>query len=221
MESKKTAIILGASGLIGGLLLQKLLKNDEYAKVKIIVRKPLPIAHHKLEQCIIDFKNKVAYENAITLASVLFCCIGTTTKSVNGNKELYRSVDFDIPVFGAINAIKIGIKKYIIVSSIGANEKSSNFYLKLKGQVENTLAKLPFESLIIMQPSLLIGKRNDARFGEKIAQTIAPFFNPILMGCLAKYKCINAEVVANAMYNESLKNKKGIFTLSYNEIVNA
>lgn len=150
---------------------------------------------------------------------VIFCCIGTTQKKVKGDKALYEKIDHDIPV----NAAEIGIshhfKKFLIVSAVGANENSSNFYLNLKGKTENSLKHFPFESLSIFQPSLLNGRRKETRFVEQIAETIMDLLSFLLLGPLQKYRAIGANNVARAMVYESKQNKTGVKYYRYGQMM--
>jgi uncharacterized protein YbjT (DUF2867 family) len=212
------AILLGASGLIGNHLLQFLLEDERFENLTAIVRKPLSITHPKLKQQVVDFNNPAAFKNAIPPADVIFCCIGTTQKKMKGDKIAYRKIDYDIAVQAAQFAIAAGIKKYLLVSAIGANAKSRNFYLQLKGEVEEAIAAMPFETLGIIQPSLLTGQRAEKRTGEKIVQVLMPLLNPLLLGSLRKYRSVKAETVAKAMYQISIGTKQGVHRYTYNEI---
>jgi NAD(P)-dependent dehydrogenase (short-subunit alcohol dehydrogenase family) len=211
----KTAIIIGASGLVGSNLLEILLAHKGYGNVICIVRNPLSIAHEKLEQRIIDFNDADAYKNAFEKVDAIFACVGTTQKNVMGDKEAYRKIDFDINVNAAKYGSILGVEQFHLVSAIGANSSKGNFYIRLKGEVEDAVKKYVYKSIHIYQPSLLIGKRNEKRSGEGIAQTIMPWFNWMFMGSLKKYHTIKAEEVALAMCNASLKNTTGINTYDY------
>jgi uncharacterized protein YbjT (DUF2867 family) len=214
-----TAVVLGASGLTGGLLVNELLKDQDYKTVRVLVRKPLTIIHPKLEQQLVDFDDKEDFSKKMGEGDVIFSCIGTTQKKVNGDKELYEKIDHDIPV----NAAEIGIshhfKKFILISAVGANENSSNFYLRLKGKTENSLKSFPFQSLSIFQPSLLNGKRKETRTTELIAQTVMDLLSFLFLGPFQKYHAIGADNLARAMIYESKKNKTGIHYYRYEEMM--
>jgi uncharacterized protein YbjT (DUF2867 family) len=214
-----TAVVLGATGLTGNLVVQELLKDKDYKTVRVLVRKTLSIIHPKLQQHLLDFNNKEDFLNKMGKGDVIFCCIGTTQKKVNGDKELYKKIDHDIPV----NAAEIGIshhfKKFLIVSAVGANENSSNFYLRLKGKTENSLKQFPFENLSIFQPSILNGTRKENRPAEKLAQTVMDLLSFLLLGPLQKYKAIGADNVARAMVYESKQKKTGIHYYQYPEMM--
>jgi len=172
-----------------------------------------------LQQHVVDFNNKEDFSKRMGEGDVIFCCIGTTQKKVKGDKALYEKIDHDIPV----NAAEIGIshhfKKFLIVSAVGANENSSNFYLNLKGKTENSLKHFPFESLSIFQPSLLNGRRKETRFVEQIAETIMDLLSFLLLGPLQKYRAIGANNVARAMVYESKQNKTGVKYYRYGQMM--
>ena len=212
----KKSIILGASGLIGKELLTILLENEEYLEVKIFVRKRLPVEHPKLNQVITDF-NQLEKINSEINCEVLFCCLGSTKKKTPDLTE-YRKIDHDYPLYFAKEGLKNGLMQYHIVSALGADPKSSNFYTKMKGELENDLKKLKIPALYIYQPSFLEGKRNKNRPLEKIILPIMKLVNLLLIGGLRKYQSISAKVVAKAMLNESIKNKSGIFVFESDKI---
>jgi uncharacterized protein YbjT (DUF2867 family) len=167
-----TAVIIGASGLTGNLVLEELLRDNDFKTVRILVRRTVKIIHPKLEQEIVNFNNLDEYTKKFGEGDVIFCCIGTTQKKVKGDKELYKQIDYDIPINAASIGIAKGFKKFLIVSAIGANENSSNFYVSLKGKIENALKQFHFDSLDIFQPSLLNGNRNETRVLEKMIQGV-------------------------------------------------
>lgn len=210
-----SVLVLGASGLIGSQLTQLLLDDNSIDKVYLLLRKPLHIQHPKLEERIIDFSDMENYKTNFPEVDTIFCCIGTTQKLVKGDNDLYRRIDFDIPVNAARFGMIKGTTKYIIVSAIGANSKSNNFYIKLKGQVEDAIAALPFESVHIMRPSLLLGKRKEFRLAERIFQAI---MKPLNFLVPAKYKAIESAKVAAAMLKADKSNEKGVHIYSYREM---
>ncbi len=140
-------------------------------------------------------------------------------KKVKGDKEAYTKIDFDIPVNAARMGIVNKFNKFLIVSAIGANANSSNFYLQLKGKTENALKQFSFESISIFRPSILIGQRKEYRFGEKIAQAITEIFSFIFFGLLRKYHPVNAKNVAKAMVKQSKKYDRGVHYFEYDEIM--
>lgn len=203
------AILLGASGLIGGELLNLLLADSNYSKVKIIVRKELPIKNEKLEQIIADFSTIEANKDKLN-ADVVFSCLGSTKKKTPDLKEYYQ-IDHDYPLLVGKLAKDQGVNSFHIVSSLGANSSSSTFYLKMKGETENDIAKLGFKSLHIYQPSLLTGERNEKRLLENVSEFLMKVINPLLFGSLKKYRSISGKTVASAMHKQSLVNSTGDF----------
>ncbi len=200
------ATIIGASGLVGNSLLRQLLTNPHFSQVQILVRNSLGIEDPKLTEIIVDFKDEGAFSSALLENSVIFSCVGTTQKKVNGNWDLYKSIDFDITV----NAARLGHTKhcsnFIFVSAIGADKNASNKYLKLKGQIEKNIELQHLPRVFALRPSLLIGPRSEFRLGEKIAQWAMPAFNFLLP---YKYKTITADQVAAKMISLSHSTSMG------------
>jgi uncharacterized protein YbjT (DUF2867 family) len=213
--SKKIATLIGATGLIGGHLLQELLNDPYFDKVRILIRRPLEITDPKLEKKLVDFTDVESFKLALENSDVIFCAIGTTQKKVKGDKVAYRKIDFDIPVHTAKFCKETGCEKFILVSSIGANSKSNNFYLKLKGEVEDAVKAVGIKATHIMQPSTLLGARKEFRPGERIAQAVMKLFSFLIP---SHYKAIEAKDVAKAMLRVAKKEEDGVFVYTYKEI---
>lgn len=190
----KTSIIIGSTGLIGSKLHEILGNNPDQEKVFLVSRnKP----NNMIEKSVhIPFENG-NYSIPLNVDTA-FCCLGTTMKKA-GSKEAFLKVDLDMVVEFAKKAKEAGINRFALVSSIGANPKSSNFYLRTKGQAEEELKKIGFERLVIVRPSLLLGKRNEKRLGEDIGKAIYYIFRFLFIGPLKKYRGIMDEDVAKAM----------------------
>jgi uncharacterized protein YbjT (DUF2867 family) len=200
------ALIAGASGLIGMELLQMLLKDEYYNSVHVLVRKPMKLEHAKLKQFVVDFEDLGSYPDAFAVDDV-FCCLGTTMKKA-GTKEAFRKVDYDYPLAIANESLKAGAKQYLIITAMGSNAKSRIFYNKVKGEIEQSLKALPFNSLLIFRPSLLLGDRNEKRVGEdigKVVMKLIPYIGP-----LKKYKPILGRQVANAMHKQAKLSHNGV-----------
>lgn len=204
----QTAIIIGASGLVGNEVLNLLLTDDHFDKVKVFVRKPLPINHPKLEQHIMDF-DLIYKSTELVKGDILFCCLGTTIKTA-GSKEEFKKVDYAYPLAFAKIAKQNGLKKFILISSIGATSNTSNFYLKVKGDIEKELEKLKFESLVIVRPSMLLGERKEFRLGELIGKAVMNLVSIFFIGKFKKYKAIEARTVAKAMVELSVSDLAGV-----------
>ena len=193
----KTALIFGSSGLIGSELLNIILKNNNYNKVKIFVRSVPNNNDTKLEIIQTDFTNLEKHKDSI-LGDDCFFCIGTTHKETPDKNE-YRRIEYDIPVKVAQIAKSNSVNSFIYISSIGANSNSSGSYLKNKGQVEEELKKMNFLKLAVIRPSILLGNRKSFRLGERIGIFVMKALSVFFLGSLKKYKPIKAENVAKAM----------------------
>jgi uncharacterized protein YbjT (DUF2867 family) len=210
------AIIAGASGLIGSNLLNILLQQQEYDEVLILVRKELPVQHKKLKQLIVDFDQLEEYSEVIN-GHAVFSCLGTT-KSQTPDPAQYRKIDYDYPLHLAKLAKQNGVEQFHVVSSIGADKTSSAFYIKLKGELEEALKHIGFPTLLIYQPSMLIGDRDKTRVMEKIFSGIFKVIDPLLLGGLKKYRSIKGQTVAHAMFKKSLDSATGTFTYTSDKI---
>jgi uncharacterized protein YbjT (DUF2867 family) len=215
---RKTAIVLGATGLIGQHLVQELLRNEFFSKVRILVRRPLNLNHPKADVQVVNFNDEKDIAARIDIGDVIFCCIGTTRKKVKGNRTEYRKVDYDIPIITARLGIQHGFNQFLIVSAIGANPLAANFYLQLKGCIEEDVTALPFESIHIFRPSILLGKREEFRFGEQIGQGFMKAISFLLLGGWRKYKPIAAANVAKAMVAAANKEIAGVHMYEYDEM---
>lgn len=224
----RKACLLGATGLIGGELLKLLLKDPYYQEIHLLVRRPFnlssetgPTGDAKLRVHVIDFSNTEAYRSAIRGSETVFCAVGTTLKKVKGDREAYRKVDYDIAVTAAAEAAAASVFGFCLVSSVGADANNGhNFYLKLKGVVEEAVSKLKIPQVHIFRPSLLLGHRNEKRFGEGLARFFAPLYSLFMFGKNRKYKPIQAGQVAKAMLEAAKSTGKGIFIHHYDEIQN-
>ena len=212
------AILIGASGLTGGLLLDQLLHDPVFSKIKLIARRPLGIQHVKLEEAIINFEDEISFSREISNADVLFCCVGTTQKKVRGDLAAYRKIDFDIPVNAARFCAQQHMRSFLLVSSVGANAASGNFYLRLKGETEAAVLSQSIPSIYIMRPSMLLGNHPETRWGEVIGQPLMRFLSLFFVGGLSKYKAIHAKDVARAMLTAAKQTITGKFICEYDAI---
>lgn len=210
-----TATLIGATGLIGNYLLEELLKDDFYHTVRILIRRPLELTHPKLEKKLVDFSDVENFRLSLEGSDVVFCAVGTTQQKVKGDKAAYRKVDYDIPINAARFCKLNGCETFVLVSSVGANSNSNNFYLKLKGEVEDAVKAVGIRSVHIMRPSMLLGDRKEFRLGEKISKVILPVFSFLIP---SKYKPIQGKDVAKAMVAAAKKNDEGFFIAEYREI---
>ena len=216
---RKTAVVLGATGLVGRHLVQELLENEFFSKVRILVRRTISIQHPKADIQMVNFKDEKDIAAKLDIGDVIFCCVGTTRKKVKGNKTAYRQVDYDIPIITARLGVQHGFSQYFLVSAVGANPLSANFYLQLKGCVEEDVAAFPFEAIHIFRPSVLLGKREEFRPGERIGAAFMKTFSFLLNGSWRKYKPIHAAQVAHAMVTIANAGIPGVHVHEYDNMV--
>ena len=202
------ANVIGASGLVGHELLVQLLDHPEFEKVRIFVRRTTNMVHPKLDEQIIDFDQTESWKSLVT-GDVLFSTLGTTIKTAKTKENQYR-VDFTYQFEFAKAAAENGIPTYLLVSSMGANPKSSVFYSRMKGELEDAVAKLPFEKLIIIRPSILDGDRQEKRAGEKFGLILTRFVTKFI---LKVYKPTPVDLLASKMIRLSLEKVPGIRTI--------
>ncbi|ABS21841.1 oxidoreductase [Bacillus cytotoxicus] len=214
--NKRTALVLGASGLVGQEVTQLLLDSDYYDSVTIFVRKPLQLKHEKLQQKQVDFSILEEYKEFFAVDDV-FCCLGTTIKKAR-TKANFKKVDYEYTLRAACLSEKQGVQNFLVISSMSANSKSVFFYLQVKGKMEEELQKLGIEGIHIFRPSLLLGERKEFRFGERMAGKIFGLLPFIFKGTLKKYKPISAEQVARGMYLAALHEEAVIHIYNSTEI---
>ena len=193
----KSAIILGATGLTGNFVLEELLKNEEYSKLLVFSRIELGIKHDKLEVIICDLL-KIEEQQEKFQANEVYVCIGSTTNKTP-NKKLYRDIDFGIPVAAAKLCKANNIKCISIISSLGANARSTVFYPKTKGEMENKVMAFGIEKTYLLRPSMILGARQENRLGESLGKILLSIISPFMLGKLTRYKGIEAKRIANAM----------------------
>jgi uncharacterized protein YbjT (DUF2867 family) len=193
----RKALIVGSTGLIGGYTLKCLYNDPTYLEVTALVRKPLLERHRKLKEVITDFTN---LEKTLSSAAAndFYCCLGTTIKKA-GSQENFSKVDSSLVVDMARVMKERGAEQCIVISAMGANSTSKVFYNRIKGEMEEALKRLDFPCLRIIRPSLLLGHREEFRFGEKVAILMSPFWKLFLVGSLKKYAPVEAEAVARFM----------------------
>lgn len=194
MSTLKTAVVFGASGLIGSYLLPMLFADDEYDLVISFARKPSGIVAAKLEEIITDFKDLDSLREQVK-GDVVFCCLGTTINTA-GSEAAFRRVDFELVRWTAVVASENKIPRYLVVSAMGADENSRVFYNRTKGEMEKAVSALKFEQCVILRPSVLYGPRKDFRFGERVGQAFMWLFWLFIPG---NYKLIHARTVARKM----------------------
>ena len=185
----RTAIVFGATGLVGKYLVEELIQNMGYTAIKVFSRRKLDIEHIKVIEHVVDVENVAEYEDLIR-GDDLYICLGTTMKKA-GNIKRYETLDRDMPISIAQHAVKRGIKRVAVVSAIGANLKSRSYYNRIKGEMEAGLLELKFKTHVIARPSLLLGDRTETRVLEKVATGFSKIFSFILVGKLSVYRAIH------------------------------
>jgi uncharacterized protein YbjT (DUF2867 family) len=191
-DEKRIALVVGATGLVGSWVIEKLLKTDKYDKIRVLTRKPLSVQNPRLESIIFDFENP---DSNLVWGDDVFCCLGTTMTKA-GSKEAFYKVDFTYPIQIAAMALANNAKRFAIITAMGADQTSMVYYNRVKGEVEDALKKLGYESLLIFRPSLLLGNRAEKRLGERIGEAFMKFLKPLIPN---KYRAVEAEKVASAM----------------------
>jgi uncharacterized protein YbjT (DUF2867 family) len=192
----RTALVAGATGLVGSHLLQILLEQPTWAQVVTVGRRAAPQRHPKLEQRIVDLGALDAIDPPH--ADDVFCCLGTTIKQA-GSQDAFRRVDHDYVVALARAGLRVGATQFLLISAIGADPESRVFYSRVKGEAEAAVRALPYRAVQIFRPGLLLGKRSEFRLGERIAMVSVPLLHPFLLGGLRRYRSILAADVARAM----------------------
>lgn len=219
MSEARTALIAGATGLVGGHVLTRLLASPDYARVIAVTRKRLAAEHPKLTQIVADFD---ALESAVAASGArvndAYCALGTTIKAA-GSQAQFRHVDFDYVAGFARAAKAAGAKRFQLVSAIGASAASTIFYSRVKGEAEDAVSALGFHAVNIFRPGMLIGSRAEPRPVEVIVGALTPLLNPLMIGGAAVYRSIRGETVASAMVAAALGSHEGRRVLTYREMV--
>ncbi len=202
-SSSKTALVIGATGLIGNMLARQLTESSVYDKIKVLVRKSLSWQHPRLQEIKYDFDRP----NGLPIqADDIFCCLGTTMKKA-GSREAFQKVDYQYPMDIARRGLANGASQFAIVTSMGADPDSTFFYNRVKGELERDLTALNYPTLLIFRPSLLLGDRStENRLGERLAEGAMRLFSPLIP---AKYKGIDASKVARAMVTTAQQGHAG------------
>jgi uncharacterized protein YbjT (DUF2867 family) len=215
-EKGRTALILGASGLVGSHCLDILLRQEAYRQVTALVRSPLQRSHPKLVEKLIDF-DKIANFKEDIEAQDIYCCLGTTFLKSPRRRDYYK-IDFSYPFEIAKIAIENGAEQFALVSALTANPNALLFYSRVKGQLEQAISKLPFKSVYIMRPSFLLGERKEFRLIEKLGLIFLKVISPLLIGPFKKMRPIEARIVALAMVYDCLHPEPLVHIYPSNEI---
>jgi len=201
----KTAMILGATGLVGKALVNQLCQDERYCQITCLSRAPLATSDYhdplkKIQPLVIEFDQLQDYQGYFTVDHV-YCCLGTTLKKA-GSKSAFRRVDFEFVHVCAQLARAQRANSFVWISALGANANSSNFYLRVKGELENAILSMPqLPNAAAVRPPLLMGSRKETRPAEEWGIKILQAISPIMKGPLAKYKPVHAQQVAAEMIN--------------------
>lgn len=204
----RSALLLGATGLVGGHCLDALLADAAWNRVVVVGRRPVDAAGPKLEQRVVDFARLDDHADAFAVDDV-FCCLGTTIKAA-GSQEAFRRVDHDHVVAAARLASAAGARQFLLVTAMGADPGSRVFYNRVKGEVEREVAALPFAGVVLARPSLLTGDRQESRPLETLGRRLAPVLALLMVGPLRNYRPIPAAAVARALVRLAHENARGV-----------
>lgn len=211
-----SALLLGATGLVGGHVLDLLLDDPAYGRVVVLARRPADRHHPRLEQHTVDLGRLDEHAVRFDVDDV-FCCLGTTIRAA-GSREAFRRVDHDYVVDAARVAAGAGARRYLLVTAAGADSRSRFFYNRVKGDAEAGVRAQPFEGVVILRPSLILGPRAERRAAEALAQRIAPALGRVMVGPLRRYRAVHARTIARAMVRLAKERTRGVRIVENEEI---
>lgn len=210
------ALIVGVTGLVGRALLDELLAAEGVERVEAWSRSPLGVVHPKLTVKLISPEHLTGMEP--TEATDVFCCLGTTIRKA-GSREAFRRVDFGMVADLCNYAASSGCRSFNVISSVGADARSRNFYLRTKGEMEEAVIRSGIPSVVIVRPSLLVGKRREFRFGEEMAKLAMFGLEYFMVGSMKQYRPVKATAVAHALYRLAGEEQSGLRIVHWDEIV--
>ncbi|MFI4866882.1 MAG: NAD(P)H-binding protein [Steroidobacterales bacterium] len=215
----RIALVAGGSGMVGGALLPLLLQSPHYTRVHALSRRPLPFDHPRLANRVVRFEASLQAQLKGLQCQDAFCCLGTTIRDA-GSQAAFRAIDFELVQEFAQLALRCGAERLVVVSALGANAASKNFYLRVKGEMEKALEAQRLRALDILQPSLLLGARRELRLLELGAQVAMQLANPLLLGGWSRFRAIPAATVAAAMCGAARSGRRGVYRYTYEGIRN-
>jgi uncharacterized protein YbjT (DUF2867 family) len=216
MPLQRSALVAGGTGLVGSLCVEWLLADAVYSSVITIVRRPPIFSPPKLDPQVVDFDKLSDFP--VRAVDQVFCALGTTIRKA-GSQDAFRKVDYEYALKLAGWAVRAGATQFCVVSSVGANSKSSNFYLRVKGEMEDAISALPFQGVHIFRPSFLMGSRAERRPGEAAGIRIARAAQFAMVGSWRRYRPVEAMTVAAAMVSAAQKGTPGKNVYHHDEIV--
>lgn len=214
--NQRTALLAGATGLVGGHLLERLLAEPVYARVVALVRRPLELENAKLEPRVVEFDHLAEMPDPPGVDDV-FCCLGSTIRKA-GSQAAFRRVDHDYVMATARLGLAGGARRFLLVSAIGSSPSAMTFYSRVKGEAEASVTALGYPALHIFQPSILMGERQESRPGERLGIAAVRVLNGLLAGPLRPYRGIRPETVAAAMVSAALSGTDGRHVHTYDGI---
>jgi uncharacterized protein YbjT (DUF2867 family) len=217
VDGGRIALVAGGSGLVGARLLPLLLNAGTYTRVYALSRRALPMDHPRLANRVVRFNAPLDAQLKGLTCQDAFCCLGTTMREA-GSPEAFRAVDHDLVLEFARLALKAGAERLVVISSVGANCAARNFYLRVKGETERVLETLGFRALDFLQPSLLLGARRQLRPLEYAAQAFMWAARPLFLGAAMRYRAIEADTVAAAMYGVARIGRRGVYRHEYDDM---
>jgi uncharacterized protein YbjT (DUF2867 family) len=217
VDGGRIALVVGGSGLVGGRLLPLLLNTGTYTRVYALSRRPLPMDHPRLANRVVRFDAPLEPQLKGLVCQDAYCCLGTTMREA-GSAEAFRRIDHDLVVDFARLALKAGAERLVVVSAVGANRDARNFYRRVKGEMERSLETVGFRALDFMQPSLLLGARRHLRPLEFAAQALMWAARPLFLGAAMRYRAIEADTVAAAMYGIARIGRRGVYRHQYDDM---
>lgn len=217
VDGGRIALVAGGSGLVGGRLLPLLLNTGTYARVYALSRRPLPMDHPRLANRVVRFDAPLEPQLRGLVCQDAFCCLGTTMREAGG-AAAFRAVDHDLVLDFARLALKIGAERLVVISAVGANRAARNFYLRVKGEMERSVETVGLRALDFMQPSLLLGSRRQLRPLEFAAQACMWAVRPLFLGAAMRYRAIEADTVAAAMYSVARIGRRGVYRHQYDDM---
>jgi uncharacterized protein YbjT (DUF2867 family) len=213
----RTALIAGATGLVGSHVLSLLLADPAWTRVVTLGRRAGAVHNPKLEQRIVNLGALEALGD-LAVCDDVFCCLGTTIKQA-GSQDAFRKVDYEYVVSLGRTGLRLGGQQFLLVSAIGADAASRVFYSRVKGEAETALRQLPYRAMQIFRPSLLLGERAEFRLGERIAMAAAPLLSPLLVSRWRRYRPIAAATLAAAMVRIAKEAPRGPNVFEYDAMV--
>lgn len=203
----RSALVMGATGLIGRHCVDLLLDSAEYSLVRVLGRRPFGRTHPKLDDRVIDY-DRLEESPELFAVHDIFCCLGTTISKA-GSQEAFWKVDVEYPATAARAGAEAGAEQFLVVSAFGADSDSKVFYNRAKGRMEAEVRLSPLRAIWIFRPSLLLGEREELRIAERVAEVVLWPITPLLVGRLRRLRPIQARAVASSMVKVALSGGTG------------